>query len=142
MNRVPIPPELRIKVAETAQYRCGYCLTPEWIAGTPMEIDHLIPVSLGGQTEENNLWLACSLCNKHKANRMTAVDPITGQHMPLFNPRWQIWQEHFQWAAKGAQIIGITPIGRATVAALRLNQPSLVNARRYWIQAGWHPPLR
>lgn len=32
----------------------------------PMEIDHIIPEALGGLTEEDNLWLACPLCNEHK----------------------------------------------------------------------------
>ncbi len=67
MSRSRIPKALRAKVAAQARYRCGYCLTSESIVGTPMELDHLIPESLGGATEENNLWLACSLCNDAKA---------------------------------------------------------------------------
>jgi 5-methylcytosine-specific restriction endonuclease McrA len=61
MSQTYIPKVLRERVAEQARYRCGYCLTAEAIVGTPMEIDHIIPQSLGGQTEESNLWLACSL---------------------------------------------------------------------------------
>jgi hypothetical protein len=37
-------------------------------------------------------------------------------------------------------IIGKTSIGRATIAAVRLNRVDLVEARRGWGSAGWHPP--
>lgn len=135
-----IPKTLREKVAEQAKYRCGYCLTSETIVGTPMEIDHIIPQSLGGLTEEGNLWLACSLCNDHKSDRIAALDPITGDVVRLFNPRHQVWREHFAWADEGDRIIGLTPEGRATVVALNINRPALVKARQAWVSVGWHPP--
>ena len=108
--------------------------------GTPMEIDHLLPEASGGRTEENNLWLACSLCNDHKADRIAALDPATGERVRLFDPRHQVWAEHFRWTDAGDRIIGLTPTGRTTVAALRLNRPTLVKARQLWTVAGWHPP--
>ncbi len=37
-------------------------------------------------------------------------------------------------------LAGITPVGRATVIALRLNNEFLVEARAIWIEVGWHPP--
>jgi hypothetical protein len=46
---------LRQRVSVQAQYRCGYCLTAESIVGTPMDIDHIIPQSVGGPTTEENL---------------------------------------------------------------------------------------
>ena len=58
----------------------------------------------------------------------------------LFDPRRQVWQEHFRWTEQGDQIVGLTPTGRATVTALQLNRPSLVKARRLWALVGWHPP--
>ena len=90
-----IPKPLREKVAEEAGRRCGYCLTAESIVGAPMEIDHIIPQSLGGLTEEENLWLACSLCNDHKGDRIAALDPVTDEIVRLFDPRRQNWNEHF-----------------------------------------------
>lgn len=65
MSAVFIPKRLRQRVAEQANHRCGYCLTTELLIGAPMEIEHIIPLALGGRTEESNLWLACSLCNQH-----------------------------------------------------------------------------
>jgi hypothetical protein len=135
-----IPRGLRDLVARTARHRCGYCLTQEAVVGTPMMIDHIVPESLGGPTEEANLWLACPLCNAHKGARITVLDPNTGEIVRLFNPRQQKWVEHFAWTSEGDRIMGRTPIGRATVIALRLNRPSLVGARRAWVSVGWHPP--
>jgi hypothetical protein len=94
MSRTRIPIWLRERVAETARYRCGYCLSCEAVVGAPMEIDHLIPEALGGLTEEVNLWLACSLCNDHKADRIAAPDPLSGEVVRLFNPRQQSWCDH------------------------------------------------
>jgi len=140
MSRSRIPKALRVKVAAQARYRCGYCLTAESIVGMSMELDHLISAALGGLTEEENLWLACSLCNDSKGYRIAAEDPTTGEVVRLFNPRLQGWHEHFSWSENGSMITGQTPVGRATVVALQLNRPTLVLARRAWVAVGWHPP--
>ena len=105
-----------------------------------MEIDHLIPEALGGRSDEENLWLACSPCNDAKGCRIVATDPTSGEVVRLFNPRYQIWGDHFAWSEKGDLILGLTPTGRATVLALKLNRPSLVRARQVWVSVGWHPP--
>lgn len=105
-----------------------------------MEVDHLFPSSLGGPTTEDNLWLACGLCNDHKGNRVTAEDPETDQNVRLFNPRHDTWDEHFEWIEGGLRIVGRSAIGRATVNALCLNRRPLVTARRAWVAVGWHPP--
>ena len=140
MSDAYIPKALREKITTQAHHQCGYCLTSEAIVGTPMESDHIIPQSLGGLTEEDNLWLACSLCNDHKSDRIAALDPLTDEIVRLFDPRQQVWQEHFAWAAEGDRIVGLTPVGRATVVALNLNRPSLVKARQAWVAVGWYPP--
>jgi hypothetical protein len=140
MTRTYIPKALRDKVAAQARHRCGYCLTSEFIVGTPLELEHILPQALGGLTEENNLWLAYSLCNDYKNNLIAYTDFVTGELVRLFNPRHQVWGEHFAWSMAGDEVLGKTPTGRATVAALHLNRPSLVVARRIWVSAGWHPP--
>src|SRR5271157_2919636 len=48
--------------------------------------------------------------------------------------------EDNSWSEGGSVITGRTPAGRATVAALHLNRPTLVLARRAWVAVGWHPP--
>jgi hypothetical protein len=106
-----------------------------------LEIEHIIPLAKNGSNSEANLWLACPLCNAHKSDKITATDPDTGNVVPLFNPRHQNWAEHFRWADAGLRIIGLTPVGRATVAALHLStDPDALVVRSYWIAAGWHPP--
>lgn len=132
---------VRRRVAEAAGYRCGYCLTSQEVVGPLLEIDHLIPEALGGTSDEVNLWLACPHCNGAKAARIEAIDPDTGQTVPLFNPRIDEWPDHFNWTDGGALIAGTTPVGRATVEALKINHPDIVAARRLWIEVGWHPPV-
>jgi 5-methylcytosine-specific restriction endonuclease McrA len=133
--------ELRAQVSEEARYRCGYCLSQERVVGTLMEMDHLLPVALGGETVAGNLWLSCSGCNAHKGARVGATDSeVTAEIVRLFNPRRDRWSEHFAWTTDGERIVGTTPVGRATVVTLQLNRPSLVLSRREWVRVGWHPP--
>ena len=140
MSRAYIPLRLRQRVAQQARFRCGYCLTQETVIGMPMELDHILPEALGGLSDEANLWLACPLCNAHKADRISASDPLTGATIRLFHPRQQRWHEHFAWSERADLIVGLSATGRATVLALQLNRIALVRARRLWAQAGWHPP--
>ncbi|HQE92523.1 MAG TPA: hypothetical protein PLH19_09455 [Anaerolineae bacterium] len=57
--------------------------------------------------------------------------------MPLFNPREQVWTEHFHWIDNGLRIEGLTPTGRATVQLLHLDDdPDVLEGRRYWILVG------
>ncbi|MGI8932520.1 MAG: HNH endonuclease [Phormidesmis sp.] len=120
---------------------CGYCLSPQRLVMARLEIEHIIPLIKGGSNDESNLWLACPLCNGHKASKVEAVDPKTGETESLFNPRTQSWAEHFRWADDGTQVVGTSPIGRATVAALCLDSDlDAIAVRQYWVEAGWHPP--
>jgi hypothetical protein len=106
----------------------------------PLEIEHIIPESVGGPTMRENLWLACHRCNEYKGDRTEAADPLTGEYVTLFNPRTQHWHDHFAWGPDGTLVVGLTPCGRATVEVLRLNNEYVVEARRFWVEAGWHPP--
>jgi hypothetical protein len=135
-----IASSLRQKIAAAAQYRCGYCKTQEPVIGMPLEIDHIVPEGFGGDSAESNLWLACPRCNRYKGMQTHGHDPITGEEFPLFHPRKQQWEEHFQWTQGGLYIDGRTPIGRATVHALNMNNAYIVRARSAWIKVGWHPP--
>jgi hypothetical protein len=135
-----IPRALRERIAAEAGYRCGYCLTDQRISGAQMHIEHLVPRARGGGSEPANLWLSCAWCNSYKGTQTEAVDPDTGDLVSLFNPREQRWAEHFVWTDAGVRILGLTPVGRATVEALRINNPYIVPARRLWVVAGWHPP--
>jgi hypothetical protein len=87
-----------------------------------------------------NLWLVCTRCNQFKGHKTRTTDPETGEIVPLFNPRTQVWAEHFAWSEDGTEVSGRTACGRATVEALRLNRELVVLARRRWVSVGWHPP--
>ncbi len=103
-------------------------------------VEHIVPRARGGTNTLDNLALACQGCNNHKYLKTEDRDPITGMVVPLFHPRQQRWNDHFVWSEDYTLIIGITPIGRATVEALRLNRPGLVNLRRVLYAMGEHPP--
>lgn len=130
----------RQRIGQQALFRCGYCLTQELVSGVPLTIEHLLPRAKGGGDDEANLWLSCRLCNEAKGALTEAIDPETGEIAPLFNPRLQRWAEHFIWADDGANIVGLTPTGRATVSALSLNTEFRVRTRALWVEVGWHPP--
>ncbi|MGK7873792.1 MAG: HNH endonuclease [Xenococcaceae cyanobacterium] len=141
MARTYIRVEIERRVRAAAGNRCGYCLSPQHLVMARLEIEHIIPISKGGSNDESNLWLACPICNRYKSDKTTVVDPETGETVGLFNPRTQVWFEHFQWTEDGLRIVGKTPIGRATVAALHLSDdPDALEVRSYWVMAGWHPP--
>ena len=140
MSSQNISSALRQLVTEQSQYRCSYCQTQMDISGIQFTLDHIIPESLGGLTETNNLCLACWDCNLIKQNRISVHDPQTAELIALFHPRQDQWHEHFVWQEDGLLLAGITAKGRATVAYLKLNRPILLKARERWIKVGWHPP--
>jgi len=136
-----IAPSLRQQVTERAHGRCEYCLTAQAIV-VEMEIDHVVPESAGGSTEADNLCLTCVGCNGFKLAFREGIDPETGEQAPLFNPRADQWMDHFRWSEDGTHVLGLTAVGRATVVRLRMNRRRMVEARKLWVQAGWHPPTQ
>ena len=82
-------------------------------------MDHVIAEKHGGQTVLENLALSCLHCNAYKGPNIAGVDPDTGKVTVLFHPRRDDWNIHFRW--EGAQLVGRTPVGRTTVAVLKVN---------------------
>ena len=132
--------ELRRQLRRDAGSRCGYCRSAEELTGAPLTIEHIVPIVSGGPTLRENLWLACHRCNEFKSDRTAAIDPETQQLTALYNPRTQVWQDHFSWSLDGSLVVPLTAAGRATVSALQLNNTYVVAARRFWVEAGRHPP--
>jgi hypothetical protein len=108
--------------------RCEYCRMHQSLQGATFHVEHVRPLSLGGNSERDNLAWACPSCNLHKANRIDVTDPNTGNRVPLFNPCLDDWNQHFRW--DGYRIVGQTPIGRATVVVLELNHPRRMKIRQ------------
>lgn len=133
-----IPAALRAKVAQRAKNRCEYCGLAQAGQEATFHVDHVRPLNAGGQTILSNLALACVSCSLRKGARQEANDPQTGQPVALFNPRRDAWRLHFRW--NGARLSGISPIGRATVAALQLNRTLAQAIRREESLRGRHPP--
>jgi len=125
---------LRRAVADRAGGRCEYCRTPESVVFAPHEIDHIIAQKHGGLTETENLAFSCTFCNKHKGSDIASLDPETGEIVPLFHPRRELWSEHFRLS--GARIVPLTSTGRVTVRLLQLNHPDRIAERELLIHAG------
>lgn len=132
--------KLKEKIRLQAKNRCGYCLLPQSLNPTLLEIEHIQPVADGGTDAEENLWLACRECNSHKAVKTSGFDGKSGRSIKLFNPRKQNWNRHFKFSKDKTEIIGKTACGRATVEALKLNNEILVSVRRLWVEFDLFPP--
>lgn len=129
MTRRRIPRSLRQRVIAESRNQCAYCHTLTTITGARLVIDHIIPEAANGQTIWENPCVACHSCNEFKGAQVEAQDPLTNVRVPLFYPCRQPWHEHFCWSEDGSHIIGLTPIGRATVVALNMNHPQTSHQR-------------
>jgi len=131
---------IKQQVRQRAKLLCEYCHTSERWQYVPFTVDHVIPLAKEGQSDLNNLALACFHCNRRKSDRTTAVDPQTGKTMPLFNPRHDIWAEHFIWSADGLYIVSLTAVGRVTITQLTLNRERIIPIRADDMFINRHPP--
>jgi hypothetical protein len=81
-----------------------------------------------------NLALACQDCNLHKGTNLAGIDPENGQIVPLFNPRSDTWDAHFE--RRGVRVAGLTPATRATVEVLQMNAAPRLELRAELLSAG------
>jgi hypothetical protein len=131
-----ISDQLRREVVARADQRCEYCRLPQAGQVATFPVDHVLPRTRGGQTVFENLALACPHCNSHKWAFVDGVDE-RGRATPLFNPRVQVWREHFEWsAADGVTLVGKTEVGTATIARLQMNAGPMVLTRRLLLELG------
>ena len=137
MSSTYIPTSMRRLVWERARGRCEYCGLPVSVAFFSHEADHVIAEKHGGSTDVGNLALACFDCNRFKGSDLTSIDPDSGAIVPLFNPRTQIWDDHF--AVEGGRIVPLTATGRASERLLRLNMLERVEVRAMLAEVGEWP---
>ena len=133
-----IPASLHAAVVLRAEQRCEYCRLSQLGQEAAFHVDHVRPRTAGGPTRLENLALACVSCSLRKWANQTAIDPDSGEEAPLFDPRTQVWSEHYRWAAE--KVVPLTSTGRATVAALAMNRPMILAIRQEEAARGRHPP--
>jgi hypothetical protein len=126
-------------VALRARHRCEYCHAPESVFNFPFEVEHVAPLSRGGEDNETNWALACRSCNVYKGPHLTYLDPKEDEATLLYHPRLDLWELHFELDAETGRILGKTSVGRATVACLRMNSELQLLARSKWIRLGIFP---
>ena len=131
---------IKDQIRQRANGLCEYCHAIEEWQYVRFTIDHIQPRSQGGSNDLNNLALACFHCNRKKYDKNSAIDPKTGIESQLFNPRYDRWDEHFIWSSDRLRLLGLNPIGRATVLALECNRDRLVSIRVADIAINRHPP--
>ena len=135
--KVYISVELQRRVRERFANCCAYCRTAEDLTVATFEFEHIVPRSAGGATAFDNLCLSCPTCNRYKSDLVSAPDPVTLNEVALFHPQQHRWLEHFSWNEDATQIVGLTPTGRATIAALKMNRQQMI---RVWFAMNEHPP--
>jgi hypothetical protein len=124
-------------VRERALERCEYCLLRQEQSGLTHHVEHIIARQHGGTDDPDNLALACNRCNACKGPNLTGIDPQTSGLVPLFHPRRDHWHDHFEFHQ--ASILGKTPIGRATVAVLQMNDYRRLERRAERLAQGLLP---
>lgn len=140
MSRRYISVEELAEVIARSDSRCEYCQCRADYSAQSFVCEHIIPVAKGGETKLDNLCYACGGCNGHKYTKIEGIDPISKTVVKLYHPRIQKWDKHFAWSEDYLRIIGLTPNGRATVIALQMNRPGVINMRKLLLLARKHPP--
>lgn len=127
--------ELREAVRRRAADACEYCRIPQAaLSLARFHLEHIVARQHGGTTTLENLALACGRCNLFKGPNIASLDPFTGQLVPLFHPRRDRWTDHFEW--KGTMLVGRTPVGRATVQLLAINDWQRLDLREFLASVG------
>jgi hypothetical protein len=129
-----MPSLLEQTIRQLASDRCEYCRMPEHGTRLKHVLDHIVARQHGGYTELSNLALCCGRCYQHKGPNLAGIDPESGELVRLFHPRTDTWADHFRYDE--AILVGITPLGRATITVLAINLPIRIAARQALIETG------
>jgi hypothetical protein len=140
MPKIYIPVAIQRAILELSHDYCEYCILPSNFSTDYFHHEHIIPLFLDGKTELQNIARSCGICNNNKSDKIEHFDPLTQLKVRLFHPRQDTWVDHFHWNKDDLYIVGITPIGRATIDLLKLNRTNAVNLRKLLKMADLHPP--
>ena len=130
-------PATRALIWTRAESRCEYCRIHQDHAELSHHLEHIVARKHGGSDDPSNLCVACERCNLFKGSDLTGIDPKTGEVERLFNPRIQVWAEHFE--LRGPLIVGLTPTARTTVRVLSMNAGQRLQLRATLVAHGLYP---
>jgi hypothetical protein len=131
--------KLDAEIRLEAKNRCGYCLGEQCYIFAPLEIDHLLPTALGGTDTEENLWLACRLCNSHKGIKHTALTDLAERECRFLILENKTGNDISESKTELKLSAKPRPDVRA-VFALQMNNKIALMVRKNWLIAGWYPP--
>ncbi len=115
-------------IRERAGHCCEYCGVPDDAYELPFHVEHIVANVHQLNDDVNNLAWACPRCNLHKGPNLITIDPESGEHVNLFNPRSDSWGDHFEMIE--FVIRGTSAVGRGTVRLLNMNASLRVEHRR------------
>jgi hypothetical protein len=130
--------ELRRHVEQRAGRRCEYCLIHEVDTYLGCQVDHIIAEKHGGLTKADNLCYACAFCNRSKGTDLGSLTPDSGELTRFFNPRTDVWDEHFE--LDGSHIASRTAIGEVTAIILGFNTTERILERELLQLSGRYSP--
>ena len=135
---IRITEKLRLQVAQNANFRCEYCLIPEYFLATTFHIDHIRSVKHRGDSLLINLAYACPHCNQNKGSDIASYSD-NDEIIRFFNPRIDNWIDHFEINYNGI-ISHLTSIGEVTIRTLDFNQIERIILRKSLIEIGVYNP--
>jgi len=92
-----LPRKLTWAILERDSFTCQYC--GDSPGSSKLEIDHLIPYSLGGSDNEENLVCACVKCNRLKSNLISFPKSMCVGGCPI-DPDWTVYKQFGGWGIK------------------------------------------
>lgn len=115
-------------VCTRALFVCEYCLIHEEDSYFSHEIDHIISLKHGGETQVDNLAYSCIACNRNKGSDIASILFDPERYVRFYHPRRDSWVNHFQLV--GSVIEPLTDIGKATLQILDFNHMDRVLERQ------------
>jgi hypothetical protein len=134
---VYISVSVRQFVADRASNRCEYCKVHQQDTFFAFQIDHVVSLKHGGKNEIDNLAFSCPQCNSYKGSDLATFIGEYQNIVPIFNPRYQAWGEHFEYSE--GVILARTLIGEATIKLLQFNGADRIIQRSILEDAGLWP---
>lgn len=127
--------ETRRKVAHRAGYRCEYCGVYERHSFLAFHIEHILSLKHGGDSSDENLAYACSVCNFNKGTDVATFLPGKQDPVRFFHPRQDNWEAHFEIDPSG-ELSPKTEVAEATIKIFQLNHPDSIIERKAMLDRG------